>query len=307
MAVSSIGYSADYVPINSYKVNPTKLPSYLVQELPIEHIEITAPKTPSPSISQLSEAEKLAKLSTSAIPVKTTSAPSSVSSLPQSELMEKLSTSVAKPSLFSRILTSSPQWVQNSVAYMKQPISSWGFVSKGLSKGTAFAENIAANSTKEGVKTAANGAVKFLGKAGQVAKGFPIVGFALNALGEIPDVIDGFKEGRGLSQTAKSTTKIAAGTLGTVAALALASNPIGWAAVAIGTVGYLAGNWIGDKVGSGLFGSNKSEEGQVAAAHQPNFQGQPQFLSATAKGAGEMPAYPEGFDLTPLPPIESLM
>jgi len=102
--------------------------------------------------------------------------------------------------------------------------------------------------------------------------------FALAALSEAPDLVQAFKEGRGINQAAQSTVKVgasaAAGIAATAGAVALGviSGPVGWAALGVGLVGSMVGYTAGDKLTSFL-GHNKTDEEKVAEAQ--NIQAQP--------------------------------
>lgn len=83
---------------------------------------------------------------------------------------------------------------------------------------------------------------------------------AFSALFEIPDIIQGFKEGRGLDQTAQSTVKVGGGVAGGAAAAIglglLLSNPAGWIVGGAIILGSVAGYMLGDKA-TGFLGHNQ--------------------------------------------------
>lgn len=171
----------------------------------------------------------------------------------------------------------------------------------------------AASSTANTVATKASGV---LGKLGGLSNA-TVWGGAVAAAFEVPDVIEGFKEGRGAAQIGKSAS-VVGGAIGGMAlgtAIGTAICPV--AGSAIGAVaGFLisgacalAGSWLGGKVGSGLFGDNKkslfggSDEHKVtqeeveaalaaqqAAVAQQQPQAQQSFGSMTVPGSMPMPA-----------------
>jgi len=141
-------------------------------------------------------------------------------------------------------------------------------VAKEASKtlGKEAVEEGAKTEIKVGLKgTIARHASKFLGGVARTAKAVPILGAVIESAMQIPDVIEGFKEGRGLAQLAKSATMVGGSTLGALALAAMATNPLGLAGMGLAVVGGIAGTWVADKVGSGLFGSNKGEEALAEA------------------------------------------
>ncbi|MEI8388916.1 MAG: hypothetical protein WCG23_03415 [bacterium] len=172
-------------------------------------------------------------------------------------------------SLFNKLPESVKTPATNFINWGKTPISDTGIYTKfagAAEKGIAkVAEGAAEGSARASF---ASGATKFLGKIGSVAKGFPLVGVVISTLCEIPAIFDGFKEGRGAAQIMKSGVAVAGTTVGAIALAALAANPVSLTALALGAVGGIAGNWIGDKIGGGLFGSNRNEQ-PAAAAHSP--------------------------------------
>ena len=103
----------------------------------------------------------------------------------------------------------------------------------------------------------ANLGKKLIGKIGTVSRGIPGAALVLSSLGEIGNVVQGFKEGRGLAQIADSACKVTGITVGSAvgagaAALALgliASNPVGWVVGGVGLIGAIAGASYGGKIG----------------------------------------------------------
>lgn len=163
-----------------------------------------------------------------------------------------------------------PKCLQGSVGDTVVFQKSAELAEKGIAK---FAEGAAEGSLKAGI---ASKATSLLGKMGAVSKKIPVIGVAISAALELPDVVEGFKEGRGAAQVMKSGSVVTGTTVGAVVGAALGSFIPGPGNIIGGIVGGIAGEWLGRKLGSGLFGSNKGTE-QVAAAQQPS----PQFGTMT--------------------------
>jgi hypothetical protein len=143
-------------------------------------------------------------------------------------------------------------------------VAAEGFVAKWAGKIAGYVAP-AADKTKD-----------FLGKMNKVASGalessakgssklFTKGNVAIMAAFEAPDVIEGFKEGRGIRQTIQSATKVGTGVAGGLAATvgagmaaaALGLTPAGWVIGAVGLVGGAIGYMVGDKATSFL-GKNK--------------------------------------------------
>ena len=247
---------------------------------------------------------------------------------PGSPSYKPLGSTGSETSLLSRILARIPESVQSKV----QSVITWGKApvgesriyqgisdgaTSGLSKLAVKASEVAAKdvSTKGFlarmvgkaagyIAPAAKSTEGFIGKMGGIAKGggvFTKGNVAIAAAFEATDIIEGFKEGRGIKQTVQSTAKVGAGLAGGLAAvtgavaLGLISGPVGWAALAVGAVGSAVGYMAGGKATSFL-GHNKKglfQKEQVAAA--PVAQQAPQqakFGSMTmANGAVAMEAF----------------
>lgn len=152
-----------------------------------------------------------------------------------------------------------------------------GLAEKGIAK---VAEGAAEGSLKAGFASKASA---FLGRMGNVSTKIPVIGVALTALCELPAVFEGFKEGRGLAQIAKSATAVTGATVGSIAGAAVGSllGPVGtWVG---GAVGAMVGNWVGDKIGGGLFGKNQDNAKIADAPHNMQRQQMPaQFGQMTA-------------------------
>lgn len=193
---------------------------------------------------------------------------------------------------YSRLFDKLPESVKtpatNLINWGKTPISDTGIYTKfaeAAEKGIAkVAEGAAEGSARAGF---ASGAAKFLGRIGNVAKGFPVVGVVISTLCEIPAIFDGFKEGngRGAAQIMKSGAAVTGTTVGSIVGAAAGSffGPVGtWIGGAAG--GWL-GNLIGNKIGGAIWGNNKAEQ-PSAATHSPApayamQQAQRQFGSVT--------------------------
>ena len=136
-----------------------------------------------------------------------------------------------------------------------------------------------------------NGAKNFLGRMGTVAKGIPVVGAALSVLCEVPNIIEGFKEGRGAAQIMKSGAAASGVTIGSIVGGAVGTLiPIPGMTFVGGAIGAMVGGWFGDKVGGGIWGSNKGttqEQAQPAtvAVQQPHAQ----FGSKTLRNGAVAP------------------
>lgn len=243
------------------------------------------------------------------------------------------------PSLLSRLLSKTPKSVQNTatnlITWGKAPISESPIyqgisdgASKGLTKLAVKASVKAAENTAEKgffakligkvagyVAPAAKSTEGFLGKMGGVAAGggvFTKGNVAIAAAFEATDVIEGFKEGRGIRQTVQSATKVGAGVAGGLAAtagavaLGVISGPVGWAALGIGAVGSAIGYMVGGKATSflghnqkGLF--EKAQVAEVPATQQANAQ----FGSKTMPANGAVTPIPFDFN-NPLPELAHL-
>lgn len=147
-----------------------------------------------------------------------------------------------------------------------------------------------------------NGTKSLLGRLGALSNKIPVAGAFIAAITEVPDVIDGFKEGRGLAQIAKSVTKVGAAGVGAAIGGAIGSVvPV--VGTAIGAIaGGFVGDLIGDKIGGGLFGSNHEQQETAEAAEEaPAQQHSAQknsFGKLTDFGKG---VYPAGSALAGLP------
>lgn len=87
---------------------------------------------------------------------------------------------------------------------------------------------------------------------GKALARIPIIGIVISSLFEIPDIVDAFKNGDGMTQLGRSTVNVAATTIGAAIGGALGSLiPI----PGLGTVlGSAVGGWLGNKVGK-FFGN----------------------------------------------------
>lgn len=184
-----------------------------------------------------------------------------------------------------------PEWAKNMKAWLGKPIGDIKWVNKGLTG----AENGLGKIAEHGAtKLAENGGKGFFGKALEflgikgvalfssakgIARGIPLAGVALTALFEIGDVAQGFKEDRGIAQTAKSVGNVAGSTAGVVLGAAAAVSTAAAAGAAVGTAicplaGTIAGGAIGliagaigaavgysasDAIGGLFFGNNKGD------------------------------------------------
>ena len=171
-------------------------------------------------------------------------------------------------SLFEKLPESVKTPATKLINWGKTPISDTGIYTnfaKTAEKGIAKVTEGAAEGSARA--SFASGAAKFLGKMGAVAKGIPLVGVAISTLCELPAIFEGFKEGRGAAQIMKSGAAVTGTTVGSIVGAAAGSllGPVG--TLIGGAAGGWLGNIIGDKIGGGLFGSNRNE--QPAASHSP--------------------------------------
>ena len=164
-----------------------------------------------------------------------------------------------------------------------------------------------------------------------VPKVFAFIPAALETLHQIPEMFEGFKEGRGGAQIGNSAmdvagvaggawggyaagSALATGALGLATAIGLISNPVGWVvggvALAGGIGGAIAGTKIGKKIGSIVgkffFGENhktKMQPQQIAQQQTPAHAANP--YTTMTNGAGMNPMMynpmmmPGFFDLPP--------
>lgn len=186
--------------------------------------------------------------------------------------------------------------VEDTVIFQKAA----GLAEKGIAK---VAEGAAEGSFKAGFASKAS---TFLGQMGKVAKGIPIVAVAINTLFEIPAVIEGFKEGRGLAQIMKSGAAVSGTTIGSIVGAALGTLvPIPAVGTWVGgAVGAMVGNWAGNKIGGGLFGNNHGNA-KMADAYQMQRQQRPaQFGQMTAPYSAHSPmVFDINNPLAGLPPL----
>lgn len=214
-----------------------------------------------------------------------------------SGIREKIST--LKTSIGDHLPTM-PKFMQGSVGDTAIFQKASGLAEKGIAK---VAEGAAEGSLKASF---ASKATSFLGKMAKVSKGIPVVGVALSTLCEVPALVQGFKEGRGAAQIMKSGSAVTGTTVGSIVGAALGTMiPIPGMTFVGGAIGAMVGNWAGNKLGSGLWGSNKGDS-QVAAA--PQVQQAPQQFGSMTAPNGAMATggvYPPGSILEGLPILSS--
>jgi len=179
--------------------------------------------------------------------------------------------------------------------------------------------------------TLVEGAKDGLKFATKIPKSLGLITAALETAMQLPAVVEGFKEGRGLAQTAKSATVVAGVTAGTMAGTGIGAvvggavggfigsffagvGAIPGAAIGAkvgawigGAVGAIKGGKAGNAIGSGLFGSNKgaeptAENQQIAQQVAPQQQ---RFLSQTTGQQDKQLQMMQnaGFNFEPLPPL----
>lgn len=92
------------------------------------------------------------------------------------------------------------------------------------------------------------------GTATTVAKGatkIPIIGPAIQTAFEVPEIIEGFKQGRGLEAIGHSGTEVLGATAGMAIGQALIPIPVVGA-----VIGGMTGQFLADKFGDKVFGKN---------------------------------------------------
>lgn len=194
-------------------------------------------------------------------------------------------------------LPTMPKFMQGNVGDTVIFQRASGLAEKGISK---VAEGAAEGSLKASFATKAT---SFLGRMGTVSKSIPVVGVALSSLLELPAIYDGFKEGRGAAQIMKSGSAVSGTTVGSVVGATIGSFILPGAGTFVGgAIGAMAGNLAGNKLGSGLWGSNK---GTTLVAAAPQVQQAPaQFGSMTApNGAMASAAFDFNNPLAGLPQL----
>jgi len=296
-------------------INPTQLgllpaPVRTSAQKAANMTEILSQSAKNSSSSVLTSAEKAKNMTE----IMSQSAKNSSTIAEEAGMFSKIKTGVSKfiPDSVKNASTNLVKWGNAPIAESPVYQKIAGAAGNGL---TNIAEKAGAESM---IGKAAIGTKGFLGKMTGVAEGgglFSKGNAAFAAAFEAPDIIEGFKEGRGLAQTAQSGTKVGAGIAGGLAAtagavtLGLISGPVGWAALAVGVVGSAVGYMLGDKATSflghnkkGLFDSEPAVQNQqIAQQINPNQQG---FLSQTTMGQPNyMMPYGLSDQIVPLPPL----
>lgn len=175
-------------------------------------------------------------------------------------------------------------WSRQITKWFKKPFQAFGSWAKGLANysddlaraagaGRTYISTVA---TRAGSTLASWGssALKFLGGVPKL----PIIGGAIEAVVQLPEVFQGFSEGRGAAALGNFGTRVAAtaasGWAGFKAGALVGTSlggPLGtFAGGAVGAVAGIAvglvGSWLGGEVADGLFGTNKGDQ---VAVQQP--------------------------------------